>query len=87
MKENDVIKYADIKNSECQYVAVGVKLKYQPLEWQKHGLRQTVSGYGAKLTTEWLVPFNNRFYRVYSTCFSNCATLWFTANGKTYTLS
>lgn len=41
-----------------------------------------VTGYGAKITTIWKIPHLNRLYRVYATCFSNCASHWIFANGE-----
>ena len=39
-------------------------------------------GYGDKIPTDWRIHFNNRYYRVYATCYSNVASHWFVANGK-----
>lgn len=58
-------------------------LKFAPLTWQKLGLAETSTGYGAKLTTRYKISFCNRLYRVYATCFSNCASNWIkVGNGK-----
>jgi hypothetical protein len=57
-------------------------LKYWPLDWQKRGLWQTASGYGARLTTHWKICFEGRFYRLYATCRSNAASLWFVTKGR-----
>ena len=59
-----------------------VKFVYCPLDWQKRGLRQTVSGYGAKLTSAYKAPFNGRLYRIYHTIFSNIGTAWITVKGQ-----
>ena len=40
------------------------------------------TGYGAKITTIWKIPHLDRLYRVYATCFSNCASHWILANGE-----
>jgi hypothetical protein len=53
-----------------------------PLPWQKQGLQQTASGCGKKLTTEYKISFNGKFYRVYATCYSNAASLWFTVGNR-----
>lgn len=53
-----------------------------PLPWQRMGLQQTASGYGAKLTTNWKINFNGKLYRVYATCYGNAASNWFTVKGR-----
>ena len=45
-------------------------------------LGMTVTGYGQKITTIYKVPFNGRLFRVYATCFSNCASHWITSKGE-----
>ena len=57
-------------------------LIYSPLPWQKRGLQQTASGYGAKLTSCYKIKYNNRLYRVYHTCYSNSSSAWFVAKGQ-----
>lgn len=58
----------------------------RPLQWQKRGLMQTATGYGRKLTTRYMAVVGKRAYRVYATCFSNCASLWVTIKGVQYHL-
>ena len=41
-----------------------------------------VTGYGTKITTIWKIPHLDRLYRVYATCFSNCASHWILAKGE-----
>ena len=53
-------------------------LKEEPLWHHKAGLQQTQSGYGGKLTSCYKINFNDKLYRVYTTCYSNCASHWFT---------
>ena len=60
------------------------ELVYSPLQWQKLGLQQTASGYGRKLNSGYKINFNGKLYRLYVTCFSNCGTTWFVANGVKY---
>jgi len=55
---------------------------YAPLWWHKEGLSQTATGYGAKLTTAWKIPFAGRLYRVYCTVFSNAGSHWILAKGE-----
>lgn len=57
-------------------------LVYCPLPWQKQGLQQTASGYGAKLTSSYKVNFNGKLYRIYHTCYGNASSAWFIAKGK-----
>lgn len=53
-----------------------------PLDWQKQGLQQTATGYGNKLTTRHKINFNGKEYRLYATCYSNAASIWFTVKGQ-----
>ncbi len=68
-----------------------MKLNYVPsdaeviesfLSWQKQGLQETASGYGSRLTTTKKVKYNNRWYRVYATCYSNVASCWIKVKGN-----
>lgn len=52
------------------------------LPWQAMVLQQTATGYGAKLTTRWKINYCGKLYRVYATCCSNIASLWFTVKGE-----
>ena len=56
----------------------GVELETieSPLWFHLKGLMQTATGYGSKLTTQYKVKYNNRLYRVYCHCFSNCGSLY-----------
>lgn len=58
-------------------------LASKPLWWQKQGLQQTASGYGRKLTTEYVltVAGEKRAYRVYAICFSNVASFYVLRGG------
>ena len=47
-----------------------------PLWFHLMELMQTATGYGSKLTTPYKVKYNNRLYRVYCHCFSNCGSLY-----------
>jgi len=55
----------------------------RPLWWHAQGLRQTASGYGAKLTSRCCVKIDGekRLRRVYITIFSNAGSAWFNYNG------
>ncbi len=50
-------------------------------DWMKRGLQQTASGYGKQLNTGRKINFNGKLYRLYATCFSNVASIWFTVRG------
>ena len=52
------------------------------LDWQKRGLQQTSTGYGGKLTSPYKVKYNNRWYRVYSACYSNVSTEYILVKGQ-----
>lgn len=55
----------------------------KPLPWQVQGLKQTASGYGARLTSRRCVklPGENRLRRVYITIYSNAGTAWINYKG------
>ena len=53
-----------------------VPVKISPLPWQLLGLTETATGYGAKLTTRYMVEFNGRWRRVYCAQFSNVGTIY-----------
>lgn len=53
-----------------------------PTSWQKAGLQETASGYGMRLNTGRKISFNGREYRLYATCFSNVASVWFVTMGR-----
>ena len=57
-------------------------LLHSPLVWQEHGLQQTVSGYGAKLTTHDKISFCGKLYRIYCTIWSNNGSCWFMTKGR-----
>lgn len=52
------------------------------LPWQKRGLQQTASGYGAKLTSSFKIDFEGKLYRLYHTCYGNASSCWFTRKGE-----
>lgn len=53
-----------------------------PTDWQKQGLQQTATGYGAKLMTRYKIAFNGKLYRVYATNYGNSGSMWFTVRGR-----
>ena len=47
-----------------------------------YAVKQTGDGYGRKLNTGRKINFNGKLYRLYATCFSNAASVWFVAKGR-----
>lgn len=58
------------------------EMVFAPLRFHRAGLQETVSGFGARLTTPHKIQFNGRLYRIYCTCYSNAGSCWFTAGGR-----
>lgn len=59
----------------------------KPLYFHIHGLSETATGYGKKLTSSRMVHFEGRLRRIYVTCYSNCGTAWFRYMGKQILIS
>lgn len=59
---------------EINYLNEPFTVTIRRLWWQKQGLQQTATGYGNKLTTEYMLHIGKRSYRVYAVCFSNVAS-------------
>jgi len=57
-------------------------LSYCPLEWHLKGLQQTASGYGSQITSPYKIHFEGKLRRLYSTCCSSVASLWFKCDGQ-----
>ena len=53
-----------------------------PLWWHKKGWQQTESGYGRKLVSPYKIWYEGKLYRLYTICFSNCGSTYFTVNGR-----
>lgn len=51
-------------------------------EWMRLGLVETATGYGRRLNTGRKIDYNGRHYRLYATCFSNNASIWFKVKGR-----
>ena len=66
----------------CQNTPYTVTI--EQLWWQKQGLQQTATGYGRKLTTEYMLhlPDSKQSYRVYAICFSNVASFYILRKGE-----
>jgi hypothetical protein len=58
------------------------ELIHAPTAWQKQGLCQTASGYGAKLNSGYKISFNGKVYRIYVTCYGNAGSSWFKVRGR-----
>ena len=67
-----------VHNNELEQV----DFKEKPLWWQEQGLMYTATGYGSKIPTRYMVKTNNRWYRVYSICYSNVATDYIVSKGE-----
>jgi hypothetical protein len=52
-----------------------------PMWYHNKGLLQTATGYGSKLNTGKKALVGDKAYRVYATCFSNCASLYIIIKG------
>ena len=66
------------------YLSGTYPTKTKPLPWQTKGLSYTASGYGAKIPTQHIIKVDNRWRRIYATCYSNAATMWITFNNKKF---
>ncbi len=75
----------DVSNADSQFPHIYAnreELIDAPMWFHKRGLQQTASGYGRRLNTGKKIKFNDKAYRLYATCYSNAASVWFVANGK-----
>lgn len=50
--------------------------------WGTYYPGQNMEGYGSKITTDYILTYKGRKYRVYATCFSNAASYWVTVKGE-----
>jgi ABC-type Na+ transport system ATPase subunit NatA len=76
---------SDLHNADSKYPALyanRIDLVDSPLQWQVRGLQQTATGYGRRLTMREKIHYNGRLYRLYATCYSNVASVWFVAMGR-----
>lgn len=58
------------------------EIKENLLWWQKKKLMYTATGYGRRIPTEYMVKYNNRWYRVYCCIYSNIGTLYIGKSNK-----
>jgi hypothetical protein len=80
--DKDIISWQNNGETYHKLNAEQNELLSCPLWWQIRGLRQTASGYGRKLVNGYKINFEGKLYRLYTTCFSNCGSTWFTVRGK-----
>jgi hypothetical protein len=55
----------------ADFVEMPLEVKVKELWYHKRNLMQTATGYGNKLTTEWMIKIEGRWHRVYCRIFSN----------------
>ncbi len=55
-------------------------MKYNGHFYQLPG--QDICGYGHKITTQKMVKYKGKKYRVYATCFSNVSSHWIVVRGE-----
>lgn len=70
------------RGTEGPFQTVAVDIKEKPLRHHLAGLSYTATGYGSKLPTRYMVNFENRWYRVYSICYSNVSTEYVLIDGE-----
>ena len=62
-------------------------VKEQPMWHHEQGLSTTATGYGMKLPQPWMVLYENRWRRVYASCYSNVARLYIHIKGLRHTVT
>jgi hypothetical protein len=83
MKRFATVKDGPNKGNLIRSQIAATAHKVSVLPWQERGLSYTASGYGERIPTRHMVrTIDNRWRRVYATCFSNAATLWIVENGE-----
>ncbi len=74
----------DVNSPDSEYPRIYCEISDlvdDPPDWMKQGLQQTASGYGRRLNTGRKIHYCGRLYRLYATCYSNVASVWFTVKG------
>jgi hypothetical protein len=79
--ESDVRAHTAIDGAGKLFASTD-ELLYDPLDWQKRGLQQTATGYGAKLTSPYKINFEDKLYRLYVTQYGNAGSTWFRVRGR-----
>lgn len=84
--EKDISTWkSSIDNSDMYSIRHAMEVKdlvKKELDWQKMGLQETVTGYGRKLTSIYMIHFEGKLRRIYNTIISNSGSLWFSYKGK-----
>lgn len=73
--ESDIVRDNHIVTDKSELV-------HCPTDWQKMGLMETASGYGARLNSGYKISFNGKLYRVYTTIYGNAGSSWFKVKGR-----
>lgn len=84
--DTDVQPWLASDNSGRILIGSRDELVDAPLWYHKKGLQQTASGYGSKLTSRYKINFNGKYYRLYTTIYSNSGyyrSTWFKVKGRT----
>ena len=71
--------------NDC-FQTVQVEFKEKLLRHHLLGLQYTATGYGNKLPNIYMIHYENRWYRVYSICYSNVSTEYVIIMGKRVTV-
>lgn len=74
--------YLQFGNFGGPYQTVAVEHKEKPLQHHILGLSYTATGYGNKLPTRYMARYDNRWYRIYSICYSNVSTEYVLIKGE-----
>ena len=65
-----------------------LKIVHDPDHFTNHGIQQTATGYGSKLSQPyWVVCSDSRQRRLYAVCHSNAASHYVIVDGKRLTVS
>ena len=76
----DTLPHGTIPNARHLF-AFTTQLVLSELPWQKRGLQETASGYGARLTSSFKVHYEGKLRRLYHTCYGNASSCWFKTKG------
>ena len=62
-------------------------VKAEGLKKTETPLNRSVTGYGPKIPTSYMLKYLNRWRRVYVACFSNSGTTWVNVKGERVVIS
>ena len=68
------------KDNRC-FRTERVEHKTEPMRHHKLGLSYTKTGYGAKIPTQYMVKYNNRWHRVYCAVYGNTGSAYIVSSG------